>query len=110
MSDFKPSPIFEFYVYSIYRMRGDDDCRAKVFRIFDAGYHLAMESANSMEQQEEIDDFKRFNKVDVFFKCVKRKGSENKGDSFRGVKEFVSDIPLTKDQVEFFRANRVMMK
>ena len=106
----KPSPIFEFYVYSIYRKRGDDQRRCKVFRVFSTGYHLALESINSHDEQQDIDNDKSQNKLDLFFKCVKRKGIESKPDSYRGIIEFVDDICLTAEQVEFFRQNRVMMK
>lgn len=110
MTGFKPSPVFEFFVYSIFRMRGEDECRARIFRIYESGHHMAMIASESFDEQEEINDFKRFNKIDVFFKCVKRRGVDDKGESFRSVREFVSEIILSNDQVEFFRNNRVMMK
>lgn len=110
MEGFKPSPIFEYFVYSIYRMRGEESCRMRIFKVYHSGYKLAMDASDSLPEQEEINDFKRFNKVDVFFKCVKRRGIECKPESFRGFLEFVSDVELTKPQLDFFTANRVMMK
>ncbi len=106
----KPSPIFEFYVYSLYRMRGDEQRRCKIFRVFSTGYHLALEAINETEQQQELDNYKMSNKMDMFIKCVKRKGIDAKPESYKGIIEFVDDIGITQEQSEYFHKNRVMMK
>lgn len=105
----KPAPVFEFFVYSIFRMRGDSEVKARIFRTFACGHALAIADAAKTPEHEEIDNFKRFNKVDLFFKSVKRKGHEPKSESLKGECEFVSEINLTEEQVSFFQKNRVMI-
>ncbi len=105
----KSSPVFEFYVYSMFRMRGGEEVKARIFRTFACGHQLAISNCDSMEQQEEIDNWKKFNEVNLFFKCVKRKSPEIKSESLKGECEFVSEITLTLEQVYFFQKNRVMV-
>ena len=105
----KPSPIFEFYCYSIYKERNSEQPRLKTFRIYDCGHALAFRKMREMDEHAEIDEMINSNKLDYFFKCIKRKSATPAAESFKGFTEFVSDIPITKAQVEFFRTHRTMV-
>lgn len=107
---FKPSPIFEFYIYSIYRERGADYSRAKVFRVFAPGHSLALRRVRDIKESQQIDEMINHNEVEIFFKSIKRKGVESHPEEFRDVAEFVDDVTLTAKQVEFFKNNRLMLR
>lgn len=100
-------PIFDFYVYQIYRKRGDDKCRARIFRTFEPGHYQARETVKSTDEGKAFLSMIESNDLDVFFISVKRKGTESQPSENRGYCEMVSDMELSENQVEHLKKNRV---
>ena len=100
------SPVFNFMVYRVFRMRDSGTAFCRIFEVSHHGLLLAKESAGKHDKHEEVTGLFRRNKVTTWFSSVKRTSvtsvSKEPGDI-----EYKGEIKLNDKQVDFFSKNRV---
>lgn len=106
-ANFAPSPVFEFIVYRVYRMRDSKECFCLAFRVYTTGFLFAKHIADSHEEQENESELFSKNLVTSWFYCCKRMGAMSASEEKKGSVEFIGKHKLNEKQMAYFVKNRM---
>ncbi|QPX74996.1 hypothetical protein PHOOPHIGHTERS_35 [Serratia phage vB_SmaS_PhooPhighters] len=98
------SPIYEFFVYRIYRLRNSEQFKLRTWRVYSTGHLLAKHAAT--QSKDDIGDLMTGCKVVTFFMSSKRKEiMAVSGKSFGDI-EYLGEMDLKKDHAMYFQNNQ----
>lgn len=106
-ANFSPSPIYEYMVYRVYRMRDSGKCFCRVFNVWHTGFLYAKLEADKHERQKEIEHLFSSNLVSSWFYCSKRIGEMKSDKHEKGYCEYVGEYELNEKQIKYFSQNRM---
>ncbi len=105
--------LFKFFVYQVFRIRGDDFYRIRVFTVNHSGHDYARSVLRS--HPETYHSLIAENKVDVFFTCSKRaecvkNERTNSGDLYLRpeITAYIGEQVITREQASYFLDHRKM--
>ncbi len=104
---FRPSPIFKFMVYRIYRLR-DGEAFVRSFETYATGQHFAKAIVYQHPAHLEVGALFSSCAATTWFVCVKLMEPTSVDPELQGKCEYMGENRLSAAQVAYFDSHRVM--